>query len=176
VALHRKARRQGRVLAMQYPVEIPGVTHQDLPQTRKFPAPGAGAKVISTRWACSAGARKAKTLTSGRDAEPPDVGFSGGEKKRWRSADGDLRAQVAILDETDSDWTSMPEAGGGRGERAARSFARHAGDHPLPAPAGYIGPTAFMSWPRARIVAEGGKELALELEAKGYEHIVKEPA
>ena len=29
---------------------------------------------------------------------------------------------------------------------------------------------------QGRIVAEGGKELALELEAKGYEHIVKEPA
>ena len=33
-----------------------------------------------------------------------------------------------------------------------------------------------MCWPSGRIVAEGGKELALELEAKGYDQIVKDAA
>jgi Fe-S cluster assembly ATP-binding protein len=40
----------------------------------------------------------------------------------------------------------------------------------------YIVPDRIHVLAGGRIVAEGGKELALELEAKGYEHIVKEPA
>ena len=40
----------------------------------------------------------------------------------------------------------------------------------------YIVPDRIHVLARGRIVAEGGKELALELEAKGYEHIVGQPA
>ena len=40
----------------------------------------------------------------------------------------------------------------------------------------YIVPDRIHVLARGKIVAEGGKELALELEDKGYEHILKEPA
>jgi Fe-S cluster assembly ATP-binding protein len=107
-----------------------------------------------------------------------NVGFSGGEKKRLEILQMALfEPKLAILDETDS----------GLDIDALRLVAE--GVNALRAPEraillithyqrllDYIVPDRIHVLAKGRIVAEGGKELALELEAKGYEQIIKDAA
>jgi Fe-S cluster assembly ATP-binding protein len=104
-------------------------------------------------------------------------GFSGGEKKRNEILQlAMLEPAIAILDETDSGWTSMPFA----------SWRRH---HKLAGPdramllithyqriLSYVEPHFVHVLFDGRVVRSGGKELALELEAKGYDWIAEEEA
>ncbi|HEV7960395.1 MAG TPA: ABC transporter ATP-binding protein, partial [Rhizomicrobium sp.] len=107
-----------------------------------------------------------------------NVGFSGGEKKRLEILQMALfEPRLAILDETDS----------GLDIDALRLVAE--GVNALRAPEravllithyqrllDYIVPDRIHVLAKGRIIAEGGKELALELEAKGYEQIIKDAA
>jgi Fe-S cluster assembly ATP-binding protein len=107
-----------------------------------------------------------------------NVGFSGGEKKRLEILQMALfEPKLAILDETDS----------GLDIDALRLVAEGVNSLRTPERAmlvithyqrllDYIVPDRIHVLAKGRIVAEGGKELALELEAKGYEQIVKDAA
>ena len=111
-------------------------------------------------------------------SRPINVGFSGGEKKRneiFQMAMLDPR--LAVLDETDSglDIDALKIVADGR-QRIARTGACDAADHALPAAARLRRAGSGARAGRGRIVKFGGKELALELEAKGYADIVKAAA
>jgi Fe-S cluster assembly ATP-binding protein len=105
-------------------------------------------------------------------------GFSGGEKKRHEILQLELLApRIAILDETDSglDIDALRLVAEGVNALRDPSRAMLVITH-YQRLLDYIVPDRIHVLAKGRIVAEGGKELALELEAKGYEHIVKEPA
>jgi len=172
---------KGVFLAMQYPVEIPGVTTMTFLKTalnsqrRKRGEPDLDAigvlKLVRA---------KAKTLNVSEEMlkRALNVGFSGGEKKRLEILQMAIfEPKLAILDETDSglDIDALKLVAEGvnalRGPERAMLVITH-----YQRLLDYIVPDRIHVLAGGRIVVEGGKELALELEAKGYEHIVKEPA
>jgi Fe-S cluster assembly ATP-binding protein len=123
---------------------------------------------------------KAKTLNVSEEMlkRALNVGFSGGEKKRLEILQMALfEPKLAILDETDSglDIDALRLVAEGVNALRDPSRAMLVITH-YQRLLDYIVPDRIHVLAKGRIVAEGGKELALELEAKGYEHIVKEPA
>jgi Fe-S cluster assembly ATP-binding protein len=172
---------KGVFLAMQYPVEIPGVTTMAfLKAAFNAQRRARGEKEIDAIGVLKAVRKKAAALNIGEDMlkRALNVGFSGGEKKRLEILQMALfEPKLAILDETDS----------GLDIDALRLVAEGVNSLRDPARAmlvithyqrllEYIVPDRIHVLANGRIVAEGGKELALELEAKGYEHIVKDAA
>ncbi len=132
---------KGVFLAMQYPVEIPGVTTMTFLKTalnaqrrqRGEPDLDAVAVLKLVR-------AKAKTLNVSEEMlkRALNVGFSGGEKKRLEILQMALfEPKLAILDETDSGLDIDALRLVAEGVNSLRDpVARHAGDHPLSAPAG----------------------------------------
>jgi Fe-S cluster assembly ATP-binding protein len=172
---------KGVFLAMQYPVEIPGVTTMTFLKTALNSQRRArGESDLDAIGVLKLVRAKAKTLNVSEEMlkRALNVGFSGGEKKRLEILQMAIfEPRLAILDETDS----------GLDIDALRLVAEGVNALRTPARAmlvithyqrllDYIVPDRIHVLAGGRIVAEGGKELALELEAKGYEHIVKEPA
>ncbi|HWA68741.1 MAG TPA: Fe-S cluster assembly ATPase SufC [Rhizomicrobium sp.] len=172
---------KGVFLAMQYPVEIPGVTTMTFLKTALNSQRRArGESDLDALGVLKLVRAKAKTLNVSEEMlkRALNVGFSGGEKKRLEILQMAIfEPKLAILDETDS----------GLDIDALRLVAEGVNTLRSPARAmlvithyqrllDYIVPDRIHVLAGGRIVAEGGKELALELEAKGYEHIVKEPA
>jgi Fe-S cluster assembly ATP-binding protein len=172
---------KGVFLAMQYPVEIPGVTTMTFLKTalnaqrRKRGEPDLDAigvlKLVRA---------KAKELNVSEEMlkRALNVGFSGGEKKRLEILQMAIfEPKLAILDETDSGLDIDALRLVAEGVNALRSPERamlvitH-----YQRLLDYIVPDRIHVLAKGRIVAEGGKELALELEAKGYDQFVKEPA
>jgi Fe-S cluster assembly ATP-binding protein len=140
VALPPEARAaKGVFLAMQYPVEIPGVTTMTFLKTALNSQRRArGESDLDAVGVLKLVRAKAKTLNVSEEMlkRALNVGFSGGEKKRLEILQMAIfEPKLAILDETDSGYRRAA-SGGRRRQRAARSIARHAGDHPLPAPVG----------------------------------------
>jgi Fe-S cluster assembly ATP-binding protein len=165
--------RAGIFLAFQYPVEIPGVTTSAFLKTainakrRAEGKPEIDAmdflKLV-----------KAKTAVLGMPYDMIkrhlNVGFSGGEKKRAEVLQMTmLEPRVAILDETDSgldiDALKVVSDGVNSLRRADRAFLVITHYQRL---LDYIVPDHVHVLTQGRIVASGGKELALELEAEGY--------
>ncbi|HUE66467.1 MAG TPA: Fe-S cluster assembly ATPase SufC [Rhizomicrobium sp.] len=172
---------KGLFLAMQYPVEIPGVTTMTFLKTALNAQRRARAESDLDAVAVLKLVRaKAKTLNVSEEMlkRALNVGFSGGEKKRLEILQMALfEPSLAILDETDS----------GLDIDALRLVAEGVNSLRDPARAmlvithyqrllDYIVPDRIHVLAKGRIVAEGGKELALELEAKGYEQIVGQAA
>lgn len=172
---------KGVFLAMQYPVEIPGVTTMMfLKSALNAQRRARGEAELDAFQVLKAVRQKAAKLNVSEDMlkRALNVGFSGGEKKRLEILQMALfEPKLAILDETDS----------GLDIDALRLVAE--GVNALRAPEralllithyqrllDYIVPDRVHVLAKGRIVAEGGKELALELEAKGYEQIVKDAA
>ena len=100
--------RAGLFLAMQYPVEVPGVTMTNFLRTAKTAIDGEAP-------ACATGPRTSRRPWPHLKIDPEfanrnvNEGFSGGEKKRVEILQLELfKPKFAILDETDSAWTSMP--------------------------------------------------------------------
>jgi Fe-S cluster assembly ATP-binding protein len=107
-----------------------------------------------------------------------NVGFSGGEKKRLEILQMALfEPKLAILDETDSglDIDALRLVAEGVNSLRAPERAMLLITH-YQRLLDYIVPDRIHVLAKGRIVAEGGKELALELEAKGYEQIIKDAA
>jgi Fe-S cluster assembly ATP-binding protein len=172
---------RGVFLAMQYPVEIPGVTTMMFlksalnAQRRSRGEPELDAITVLKRVRAKAAALNVSEEMLKRAL---NVGFSGGEKKRLEILQMALfEPSLAILDETDS----------GLDIDALRLVAEGVNSLRTPERAmlvithyqrllDYIVPDRIHVLAKGRIVAEGGKELALELEAKGYEQIVKDAA
>jgi Fe-S cluster assembly ATP-binding protein len=164
---------KGLFLAFQYPLEIPGVSTMNFLRTalnaqrkkrgeQELTAPEFIKKV------------REASAKLGVDQEmlrrPVNVGFSGGEKKRNEILQmALLEPKLAVLDETDSglDIDALKVVADGvnrlRSPERAMVVITHYQrllDH--------IVPDIVHVLSRGRIVRTGGKELALELEAKGY--------
>ena len=168
--------REGIFLAFQYPVEIPGVSntyflhaalnairkHRGERRARRHRLPRAWSREKAE--AARDGRRAARTAPSTRAS--PAARRSATRSSRWPCSSPTL----AILDETDSglDIDALQDRRRRR-QRAARPGARHHRHHPLPAPARlHRARPRPRARPTGRIVQSGGKELALELEEKGY--------
>jgi Fe-S cluster assembly ATP-binding protein len=182
VALAPEARAaKGVFLAMQYPVEIPGVTTMMfLKSAINAQRRARGEAELDAVAVLKTVRKKAAALNVSEEMlkRALNVGFSGGEKKRLEILQMALfEPKLAILDETDS----------GLDIDALRLVAE--GVNALRAPErtillithyqrllDYIVPDRIHVLAKGRIVAEGGRELALELEAKGYEQIIKDAA
>ncbi|HJT42633.1 MAG TPA: Fe-S cluster assembly ATPase SufC [Rhizomicrobium sp.] len=172
---------KGVFLAMQYPVEIPGVTTMTFLKTALNSQRRArGESDIDAVGVLKLVRAKAKTLNVSEEMlkRALNVGFSGGEKKRLEILQMAIfEPKLAILDETDSglDIDALRLVAEGVNALRDPSRAMLVITH-YQRLLDYIVPDRIHVLAGGRIVAEGGKELALELEAKGYEHIVKEPA
>ena len=132
---------KGVFLAMQYPVEIPGVTTMTFLKTALNAQRRArGEADLDAVGVLKLVRAKAKTLNVSEEMlkRALNVGFSGGEKKRLEILQMALfEPKLAILDETDSGLDIDALRLVAEGVNALRDpVARHAGDHPLPAPAG----------------------------------------
>ncbi len=170
--------REGVFLAFQYPVEIPGVNSTyflkaALNEIRKHH----GQPELDAIEFLSLVKEKIKVLELSEDLLKRSVneGFSGGEKKRAEIFQmAVLEPKLAVLDETDSgldiDALKIVSSGVNKLKRAdsAQLVITH-----YQRLLNYIIPDFVHVMADGRIVKSGGKELALELEAKGYEAIVK---
>jgi len=172
---------KGIFLAMQYPVEIPGVTTMMfLKSAINAQRRARGEAELDAVAVLKAVRKKAATLNVSEELlkRALNVGFSGGEKKRLEILQMALfEPKLAILDETDSGLDIDALRLVAEGVNALRSPERamllitH-----YQRLLDYIVPDRIHVLAKGRIVAEGGKELALELEAKGYEQIIKDAA
>ena len=168
----------GLFLAMQYPVEIPGVTTINFLRA----AVNAQAKLRGeTEPDAVSFLRRVKEereklgMVDEMVKRPVNVGFSGGEKKRNEVLQmAMLKPSLAILDETDSglDIDALKVVAGGINAMRApdRSFLMITHYQRL---LDYIPPDFVHVLAEGRIVKSGGPELARQLEAEGYDGIVK---
>ena len=167
--------RQGLFLAMQYPVEVPGVSVANFLRTAKTALDGEAPKIRT--WVKDVEkVLNGMNLDSSFSARSVNEGFSGGEKKRHEIAQLELlNPKAAILDETDSgldiDALRIVSEGVNRysaqGDRAVMLITHYTRI------LRYIEPTFVHVFVDGRIVDQGGRELADKLEAEGYEAYVK---
>ncbi len=172
---------KGLFLAMQYPVEIPGVTTLTFLKTALNAQHRArGEKELDAMSVLKLVRKKAAALKVSEDMlkRALNVGFSGGEKKRLEILQMALfEPQLAVLDETDSglDIDALKLVAEGVNALRSPSRAMLVITH-YQRLLNYIVPDRIHVLAHGKIVAEGGKELAHELEAKGYEHIAGKAA
>jgi len=166
----------GVFLAFQYPVEIPGVTnayflraaYNEIRKVR-------GLEEVDSMDFLDLLEQKLKVVEWGPEimSRAVNSGFSGGEKKRNEILQlAVLEPRLAILDETDSglDIDALRIVANGVNTLRApdRSFIVVTHYQRL---LNYIVPDYVHVLSQGRIVMSGGKDLALELEAKGYEWV-----
>ncbi len=171
----------GLFLAFQYPVELPGVNNTyfmkaALNAKRKYHGQGELDAVSFLR--LMKGKLKVLHLDDSLLKRPVNVGFSGGEKKRNEIFQmALLEPRLAILDETDSGLDIDALRVVADGVNALRSPERSmlVVTH-YQRLLDYIEPDYVHVLAKGRIARSGGKELALELEEKGYGWIVDEAA
>jgi Fe-S cluster assembly ATP-binding protein len=170
--------RAGIFLAMQYPVEVPGVSVSNFLRTSVTAVRGEAPKLRT--WV-----KEMKTAMEGLSIDPVfaersvNEGFSGGEKKRHEILQMELlQPKIAVLDETDSgldvdalkivsEGVNRVAASGEVGTLLITHYTRILR---------YIKPDFVHVFVDGRIVAEGGPELADALEADGYDVYVKAAA
>lgn len=168
--------REGVFLAFQYPVEIPGVSNVNFLKTaineiREHKGlPALSAKDFLTLV-------KEKSALVALDASlasrAVNEGFSGGEKKRNEIFQmAMLEPKLAVLDETDSglDIDALRIVAGGVNALKSKENATLVITH-YQRLLDYIIPDFVHVLYDGKIVKTGGKELALELEEKGYDWI-----
>ena len=172
---------KGVFLAMQYPVEIPGVTTLTFLKTALNAQRRARHdSELDAMSVLKLVRQKASALQVPEEMlkRALNVGFSGGETKRLEIVQmAILEPVLAILDETDSglDIDALKLVADGVSALRAPERAMLVITH-YQRLLNFIVPDRVHVLAGGRIVAEGGKELALELEAKGYAEIVKESA
>src|ERR1700744_949902 len=172
---------KGVFLAMQYPVEIPGVTTLTFLKTALNAQRRArGQKEVDAVGVLRLVREKAAALKVSEEMlkRALNVGFSGGEKKRLEILQMALfQPSLAVLDETDSglDIDALKLVAEGVNALRAPDRAMLIITH-YQRLLDYIVPDRIHVLAKGRIIKEGGKELAHELEAKGYEQIVKDAA
>ncbi|RDH81754.1 MAG: Fe-S cluster assembly ATPase SufC [endosymbiont of Seepiophila jonesi] len=173
--------RQGIFLAMQYPVELPGVNNMTfLRESLNAIRRARGEETIdalSFTKKVRENARQVK-LDETLLKRSVNAGFSGGEKKRNEILQMVmLEPCLAILDETDSgldiDALRTVSDGVNMLRSPARAMIVITHNQRL---LEYIEPDYVHVLANGRIVRSGGKELALELEARGYAWLLEEAA
>jgi Fe-S cluster assembly ATP-binding protein len=165
--------REGIFLAFQYPVEIPGVSNMyflraALNAIRKY----RGVEELDAVDFLALVGSKMKMLSmdQGLRDRPVNAGFSGGEKKRNEIFQmAVLEPRLAILDETDSglDIDALKIVAEGVNAQRSPERAIIVVTH-YQRLLNYIVPDKVHVLANGLIVKSGGKELALELEEKGY--------
>ncbi|HTE34801.1 MAG TPA: Fe-S cluster assembly ATPase SufC, partial [Chryseolinea sp.] len=171
--------REGMFLAFQYPVEIPGVSTINFMKT-------AVNKVLESRGQQTLDAvsflkvmkEKMKLVEMDQSLlnRSLNEGFSGGEKKRNEIFQmAMLEPKLSILDETDSglDIDALKVVANGVNKLRSSSNATIVVTH-YQRLLDYIIPDYVHVLYKGRIVKSGSKDLALELEAKGYDWIKEE--
>jgi Fe-S cluster assembly ATP-binding protein len=167
--------RAGLFLAMQYPVEVPGVSVSNFLRSAKTAIDGEAPKLRT--WA-----KDVKEAMSRVRMDPDfatrsvNEGFSGGEKKRHEIVQLELlNPKFAVLDETDSgldvdalrivsEGVNRYTAQGDRGVMLITHYTRILR---------YIKPDFVHVFVAGRIADQGGAELADRLEAEGYDSYVQ---
>jgi Fe-S cluster assembly ATP-binding protein len=174
-ALNPEARAaKGVFLALQYPVEIPGVTTINFLKTAlNAQRRGRGEAELDALRVLKLVREKAKALNIGEEMlrRPLNVGFSGGEKKRLEILQLALfEPTLAVLDETDSglDIDALKLVADGVNALRAKGRAMLVITHYQRLLA-HIVPDRVHVLSDGRIAKSGGPELALALEAEGYE-------
>jgi Fe-S cluster assembly ATP-binding protein len=164
---------KGLFLAFQYPIEIPGVATMTFLRTAVNAQRKARGetRTVDTRLH-EEGARAAGELGISQDMlrRAVNVGFSGGEKKRNEILQmAMLQPYLCVLDETDSglDIDALKVVADGVNALRSPSAAFIVITH-YQRLLDYIVPDVVHVLSKGRIVRTGGKELALELEEKGY--------
>lgn len=162
----------GLFLAMQYPTEIPGVSLTNFLRTS---VNAVRDEDVSVR-AFMAELRE-EFAALGMDDKflqrNVNEGFSGGEKKRFEILQmAMLRPQIAVLDETDSglDIDALRIVAEGVNRLSGPDLGSLIITH-YTRILTYITPDFVHVMHQGRIVQSGGRELADELEARGYEHL-----
>ena len=171
--------REGLFLAFQYPIEIPGVSNSVFLKTaineiRKHK----GEEEISAKDFLALIREKAEILgmDSSLISRSVNQGFSGGEKKRNEILQLlTLNPKLAILDETDSglDIDALKIVSHGVNEFKTDKNAVILVTH-YQRLLDYIVPDFVHVLYKGKIVKSGDKNLALELEERGYDWIIKE--
>lgn len=167
--------RAGLFLAMQYPIEVPGVSMSNFLRTAATAVRGEAPKL--RHWV-----KEVKSAMTDLDIDPAfsersvNEGFSGGEKKRHEILQlGLLKPKIAILDETDSgldvDALRVVSEGVNRykeSEDGGVLLITH-----YTRILRYIQPQFVHVFFDGRIIESGGPELADELEENGYERFTQ---
>lgn len=166
--------RAGLFLAMQYPVEVPGVTVSNFLRTAKTAVDGEAPNL--RHWI-----KDVRTAMTDLKMDPAfaernvNEGFSGGEKKRHEILQLELlQPRIAILDETDSgldvdalkvvsEGVNRVRSGGDVGVLLITHYTRILR---------YISPDFVHVFVDGRIAEQGGAELADELEEHGYDRFL----
>jgi Fe-S cluster assembly ATP-binding protein len=166
--------RAGLFLAMQYPVEVPGVTVANFLRTAKTAVSGQAPPLRA--WIKEVAAAM-DALRFDREFQERSVneGFSGGEKKRHEILQMELlKPAIAILDETDSgldvdalrvvsEGVNRAKATTGAGIMLITHYTRILD---------YIKPDFVHVLVAGRVAEEGGPDLAARLEAEGYDRFL----
>jgi Fe-S cluster assembly ATP-binding protein len=173
--------REGVFLAFQYPVEIPGVSTINFMKTavnqiRKY----RGQETLDAVSFLGIMKEKMKLVEIDQSLlnRSLNEGFSGGEKKRNEIFQmAMLEPKLSILDETDSglDIDALKIVANGVNKLRTNNNATIVVTH-YQRLLEYIVPDFVHVLYKGKIVKSGGKELALELEAKGYDWIKDEVA
>ena len=166
--------RAGLFLAMQYPVEVPGVTVSNFLRTAKTAVDGQAPKLRT--WV-----KDVKAAMDALKIDPAfaernlNEGFSGGEKKRHEVLQLELlRPKIALLDETDSglDIDALRVVSEGVNRVHASTDVGVVLITHYTRILGYIKPDFVHVFVDGRFVEEGGPELADRLEAEGYDRFL----
>ncbi len=173
--------REGIFLAFQYPVEIPGVSNTNLLKTavneiRKYN----GEEELDSIDFLKLLKEKSKLVELDQKflSRSVNEGFSGGEKKRNEIFQmAVLNPKLAVLDETDSglDIDALKIVANGVNKLKTKDNATIVVTH-YQRLLDYIIPDFVHVLYKGKIVKSGGKELALELEEKGYDWIKSDKA
>jgi len=167
--------RAGLFLAMQYPVEVPGVSMSNFLRTAATAVRGEAPKLRT--WV-----KEVKEAMTELDIDPAfgersvNEGFSGGEKKRHEILQlGLLKPQIAILDETDSglDVDALRVVSEGVNRYQEREHGGVLLITHYTRILRYIKPQFVHVFVDGKIAEEGGPELADRLEEEGYDRYLK---
>lgn len=166
--------RAGLFLAMQYPTEIPGVSMANFLRSAATAVRGEAPKI--REWVKEArGAMEELSIDPSFSERSVNEGFSGGEKKRHEVLQlGLLKPKFAILDETDSglDVDALRVVSEGINRYKERENGGVLMITHYQRILNYVKPDYVHVFSAGRIVQSGGPELAVQLEAEGYERFI----
>ncbi|GAA3986897.1 Fe-S cluster assembly ATPase SufC [Thermobifida alba] len=167
--------RAGLFLAMQYPIEVPGVSMSNFLRSAVTAVRGEAPKLRAFSKELQE-AMKTLAFDSSFASRGVNEGFSGGEKKRHEILQLELlKPKMAILDETDSgldvdalkvvsEGINRAKEANGMGVMLITHYTRILN---------YVKPDYVHVFADGRVAESGGPELAETLESEGYERFVK---